>query len=82
MAALFTAQYQWLWAIGLGAALFLPVRQVIWVLSVRRLESRHGTADDAARQSLKRRAGVTAALLCALFAYLYIQTLFAPAPTP
>ena len=48
-----------------------PVRQLIWVVAVRRAERREGTTDDARRQSLKRRASVTAALLCFVFAFFY-----------
>jgi hypothetical protein len=48
---------------------------LIWVLSVRRAE-RDGKEDEARRQSLKRRAGVTAALLCFIVAYFYVQTWF------
>lgn len=78
MAALFTAQYQWLWTIALWLALFLPVRHLIWVLSVRRAETRDGNDDEVRRQTLKRRAGFTSALLCFAFAVFYIGTIFTP----
>ena len=68
---------QWLWTIVLGLVLFLPVRRFIWVLSVRREERHLGQAtDDARRASLKRRATVTAALLCFVFSVLYVQVMF------
>lgn len=73
MAQLFTSEYALIWAVLLAVALFFPVRQLIWVLSVRRAE-RDGHEDDTRRESLKRRAGVTAALLCFIVAFLYIQT--------
>lgn len=76
MASLFAPEYVWLWAVALGVALFFPVRRLIWVISVRRLERRHGPSDEAQRQSLKKRAGVTAALLCFLFAVFYVGNLF------
>lgn len=78
MAALFTAQYQWLWTLALWLALFLPVRQLIWILSVRRAERRDGNDDEVRRQALKRRAGVTSALLCFAFSVFYISTIFTP----
>lgn len=77
MDALFSPQYQWLWTIALGVAMFFPVRQLIWVLSVRREEGKTGQpTEEAARTALKRRAGVTAALLCFVFSVLYVQVMF------
>ena len=64
-----------IWALVLGLALFFPVRQLIWALSVRRAEKREGPTDEARRQSLKRRAAVTTALLSFVFAYFYTATL-------
>ena len=64
-----------IWALVLGLALFFPVRQLIWALSVRRAEKREGPTDEARRQSLKRRAAVTAAQHRFVFAYFYTSTL-------
>ena len=78
MEALFTSEYRWLWTVVLGAMLFLPVRQFIWVMSVRRLERRTGKdSDEATRASLKRRSTITSALLCLVFATTYVAVLFA-----
>ena len=74
MAQLLTAQYDWLWTLVLAAALFFPVRQLLWVLYVRRAE-RDGNEDEARRTALKRRAGITAALLCFVFSFFYVSTL-------
>ena len=69
-------QYQLLWTILLAVALFYPVRQFIWALSVRREEHRLGLPTDEIRRSaLKRRATVTAVLLCFVFAVLYQNVL-------
>ncbi len=69
MEALFSPEFRWLWSAALGLALFFPVRQLIWVLSVRRLQRRTGELPaDAVRKSLKRRAGATSVLLCLVFA--------------
>lgn len=69
-------QYQLLWSFLLAVALFYPVRQFIWVLSVRREERRLGQpTDDERRTVLKRRATVTAVLLCFIFAVLYQNVL-------
>lgn len=72
---------QWLWTLALGAGLYFPVRKLIWVMTVRRAERRHGPVDDAKRESLRTRAYVTAALLCFIFAVVYTNTLF-QTPTP
>ena len=75
MDELFAAKYALLWALVLAFALFFPVRRIIWVLSVRRAE-RDGVDDEARRTRLKRRAGVTAALLVFIFAYAYTRAMF------
>jgi len=72
----FTPEYQWLWTIGLTAALFFPLRQMIWVLSVRRAEAKEGGADEARKRRLKNRAAVTSALLSFVFALIYVNQLF------
>ena len=76
MATLFSPQYSWLWAIALGVALFFPVRQLIWVLAVRRAERRDGATDQPTRARLRRRAAMTAALLVFVFAAFYANHLF------
>ena len=76
---MFSPEYRWLWSAALGIALYFPMRQLIWVLSVRRLQRQKKGAlpDEGARQSLKRRAGFTSALLCLVFATLYGGIMFA-----
>jgi hypothetical protein len=78
MESLFTSEYSPLWAILLAAALFIPVRQLIWVMTVRRAIRKGGEekVDDAEQQRLKKRAGVTSALLCLLFSFAYVQVVF------
>jgi len=70
VADLLSGKSVFLWAIVLAVALFYPVRQLIWVLSVRRAE-RDGNEDEARRQALKRRATVTSVLLSFVFAVIY-----------
>ncbi|MEQ8229255.1 MAG: hypothetical protein RIA64_14315 [Rhodospirillales bacterium] len=78
MEAFFTAEYRWYWMAGLSVALFFPVRHLIWVMSVRRAIRKGGeeNIDEAEQQRLRRRAGVTAALLCFIFSFFYVQTWF------
>lgn len=75
-------EYQWLWSAALAVALFFPVRQLIWVLAVRREQRRQGgrLPDEPMRQSMKNRAGVTSALLCLVFAALYAAVVFGGRP--
>ena len=81
MAALFSPEYKWLWMFALGAALYYPVRQFIWVMSVRRAERRlKGPTDEAVREALKRRASFTSVLLCFVFAVTYVSVLFKDSP--
>jgi hypothetical protein len=79
MEFLFTKTFMPLWVLVLALALFLPVRQLIWVIYVRRA-LRKGEVDEAERARFKRRAGVTSALLSFIFAYLYTSHLFQDVP--
>jgi hypothetical protein len=72
---LFTRPYMLLWVFVLAAMLFFPVRHLIWVLYVRRAEA-NGPTDDARKIALKRRAGVTSALLSFAFSFFYNTYLF------
>jgi len=80
MATLFSAEYSWVWALALTAALWLPVRQMVWVLAVRRAQAKGGAADEAEKLRLKRRAGFTAALVCFVFSVFYTNYLFSGSP--
>ncbi len=72
MEGMLDPEYRWLWSAALGAALFFPVRQLIWVLSVRRIERRSGELpDEKSMDFLKRKAGITSVLLCLLIAAVY-----------
>ena len=70
---MFALESRWLWSVALAVALFFPVRQLIWVLAVRREQRRTGgqVPDENVRRHLKGRAGVTSALLCLIFAAVY-----------
>ncbi len=81
MSAYLSADYWILWGVLLALALFVPVRHLIWVMAVNRA-ARKGGLEEAERQKprLRRRAGVTAALACYVFAMLYTYWLFHRAP--
>ena len=67
--------YQIISTLVLTALLFYPVRQLIWVLSVRRAEGRDGQHDEVRRSKFKLRATATAILLCFAFAVLFTNSI-------
>ena len=69
-----------IWAAILAAALWMPLRHMIWVMSVRRAIKRDLPSDKSAQKKLKNRAGVTAALLALVFSLVYTDYLFRLAP--
>ena len=77
MEGMLSADYRWLWSMALAVVLYLPVRQLIWVLAVRREHRRAGhLPDEKMRKYLKGRAAVTSGLLCLVFAAVYGGVLF------
>ena len=70
---MFAPESRLLWLVALAVALFFPVRQLIWVLAVRREQRQTGgeVPDENVRRHLKSRAGVTSALLCLIFSAVY-----------
>ena len=77
METIFSSDYAYLWAVILGGALFFPVRNLIYVLYVRRaMREVKGELPQEEMARLRRRAGATAALLCFVFAVLYTGYLF------
>ena len=58
-----------------AAALFLPVRNLIYTLYMRRAH-REGDVEPETAARLKRRSDITAGLLCFVFSFLYTPTLF------
>ena len=65
-----------LWVLVLSIALFFPVRQLIWVLYVRKKQKTQKTVADEEKKSLKKRATFTAVFLCIVFSYLYVSQVF------
>ena len=76
MGDIFSPEYWLFWAAALAIALYFPVRNLIFVLYVRRAQRGGHATDEAERQRLRRRAGATAALLSLIFALLYMNYLF------
>ena len=65
-----------LWIILLSATLFFPVRQLIWVLYVRKKQKTQQSVSEEERIGLKKRATFTAILLCIIFSYIYVKQVF------
>ena len=65
-----------IWIVLLSMALFFPVRQLIWVLYVRKKQKSQKTVLDDEKKSLKKRASFTSVLLCIVFSYLYVSQVF------
>ena len=60
----------------LSAALFYPVRKLIWVLYIRKKQKEQKTVSDDEKKSLKKRATFTSVLLCIVLSYLYVSQVF------
>ena len=71
-----TSFFLFCWA-ALAALLFLPVSRLIWVMSVRRIERRLGSAlPGTERGAQLRRARVLAVFVVLAFSFLFnLQTL-------
>ena len=65
-----------LWTLLLSMVLFFPVRQLIWVLYVRKQQKIQNTVSDEEKKKLKQRASFTAVLLCVVFSYIYVKQVF------
>ena len=65
-----------LWILLLSIVLFFPVRQLIWVLYVRKKQKSQKIVLDDEKKSLKKRATVTSLLLSIVFSYIYVSQVF------
>jgi len=65
-----------LWIILLSTGLFFPVRQLIWVLYVRKKQKAQQTVSEEEKKSLKKRATFTSILLCVVFSSIYVIQVF------
>ena len=65
-----------LWIILLSTFLFFPVRKLIWVLYVRKKQKTQQSVSEEEKISLKKRATITAILLCIVFSYVYVKQVF------
>ena len=74
--SLYIAFHDPLWISLLSIVLFFPVRQLIWVLYVRKKQKSQQTVSEEERKILKKRANFTSILLCIVFSYIYVNQVF------
>ena len=72
----YSAFHDPIWVVLLTTALFFPVRQMIWVLYVRKKQKIQKTVSDDEKKNLKKRATFTSVLLCIVFSYVYVSQVF------
>jgi len=72
----YTTFHDPLWIILLSTVLFFPVRKLIWVLYVRKKQKTQQSVSEEEKSSLKKRATLTAVLLCIVFSYVYVKQVF------
>ena len=65
-----------IWVVALSTALFFPVRQMIWVLYVRKKQKSQKIVSDDEKKILKKRATFTSVLLCIVFSFIYVNQVF------
>ena len=65
-----------MWVILLSIALFYPIRQLIWVLYVRRKQKIQNSVSEEEKKTLKKRASFTSIFLSIVFSYIYVTQVF------
>ena len=75
-ASIYLAFHDPIWITLLSIVLFFPVRQLIWVLYVRKKQKTQQSVSEEEKNILKKRATLTSILLCIVFSYLYVNQVF------
>ena len=65
-----------MWVILLSIALFYPIRQLIWVLYVRKKQKIQNSVSEEEKKTLKKRASFTSIFLSIVFSYIYVTQVF------
>ena len=73
---IYVAFHDPIWIFVLSVALFFPVRQLIWVLYVRKKQKAQKNVSEEEIKKEKKRATFTSILLCVVFSYLYVVQVF------
>ena len=72
----YTTFHDPIWVILLSIALFFPVRQLIWVLYVRKKQKIQNSVSEEEKKTLKKRASFTSIFLSIIFSYIYVTQVF------
>lgn len=65
-----------LWIILLSTALFFPIRQLVWILHVRKKQKIDKLVSEEEKKNLKKRASFTSFFLSIVFSYIYVSQVF------
>ena len=65
-----------MWILLLSSALFYPIRQLIWVLHVRKKQKIQKLVSEEEKKVLKKRANFTSIFLSIVFSYIYVTQVF------
>jgi hypothetical protein len=65
-----------MWVILLSSVLFYPIRQLIWVLYVRKKQKIQKSVSEEEKKVLKKRANFTSIFLSIIFSYIYVTQVF------
>ena len=65
-----------LWVLVLSSALFFPIRQLVWVLYVRRKQKTQKIVSEEEKKKLKKKANFTSIFLSIVFSYIYVSQVF------
>ena len=76
LASFYVSFHDPIWVTLLSIVLFFPVRQLIWVLYVRKKQKTQQSVSDEEIKSLKKKATFTSILLCFVFSYVYVSQVF------
>ena len=76
LASFYISFHDPIWVLILSVSLFFPIRQLIWVLYVRKKQKAQGEVSKEEKINLKKRANFTSVLLCIVFSYLYVTQVF------
>jgi len=64
------------WVIMLSVVLFYPIRQLIWVLHVRKKQKKQKMVSEEERKILKKKSTFTSIFLSIVFSYIYVAQMF------
>ena len=64
------------WILLLSSVLFFPVRKLIWILHIRKMQKKQQTVSEEEKKFLRKKATFTSVFLCIVFSYVYVNQVF------